>query len=101
MALVTSTLDIGIEPTAEEQAAIIAAFEAADKLPPFYDPENPPLTEEQLAQFHPVNGMTWEERDRLMRARGIVDPEAREQVARTDAVTSSRYGLSVAPSEAS
>jgi hypothetical protein len=81
MALVTYTLDIGIEPTAEEQATIIAAFDAADKLPPFYDPEYPPLTKEQLAQFHPVNGMTWEERDRLMRERGIVDPESLERLA--------------------
>jgi hypothetical protein len=71
-------LDIGIEPTAEERAAAIAAFEAADKLPPFYDPEYPPLTEEQLAQFHPVNGMTWEERARIMRERGILDTEAQE-----------------------
>jgi hypothetical protein len=74
-------LDIGIEPTAEERAAAIAAFEAAEKLPPFYDPEYPPLTEEQLTQFHPVNGMTWEERARIMRERGIVDTEAQEPVA--------------------
>jgi uncharacterized DUF497 family protein len=86
MALVTYTLDIDIEPTAEEQAAIIAELEAAEKLPFFYDPEYPPLTKEQLAQFHPVNGMTWEERARIMRERGIVDPDAQEPAARIDVV---------------
>jgi hypothetical protein len=53
MALVTYILDIGIESTPEEQEKARAALEAAEKLPPFYDPEYPTLTEEQLAQFHP------------------------------------------------
>jgi hypothetical protein len=33
----------------------------------------PELTDEQLAEFQPVNGMTWEERTRLMREAGSVD----------------------------
>jgi hypothetical protein len=86
MALVTYTLDIGIEPTPEEQELMRMALEAAKKLPFVYDPDYPPLTEAQLAQFHPVNGMTWEERARLMRECGIVDPEAQESAVQTDAV---------------
>jgi hypothetical protein len=77
-------LDIGIEPTAEELAAIDASWAAAEKLPIVYDPEYPPLTDEQLAQFHPVNGMTWEERTRIMRERGIVDPDAQEPAMRAE-----------------
>jgi hypothetical protein len=46
---------------------------SASKRPYVYDPDCPLLTDEQLAEFRPVNGMTWEERDRLMRERGIVD----------------------------
>jgi hypothetical protein len=84
MALVTYTLDIGIEPTAEEQAAMIAELDAAEKLPLFYDPEYPPLTEEQLAQFHPVNGMSWEERAYIMRQRGIVAPDTQEPAMREE-----------------
>jgi hypothetical protein len=71
IALETYTLDIGIEPTAEEEEVIRAALEVANKQPFVYDPEYPPLTKEQLAEFHPVNGMTWEERVRLMRERGL------------------------------
>jgi hypothetical protein len=79
MAIVRSTA--GIEITPEERAAIRAELEAARKLPFVYDPECPPLTDEELAEFRPANGMTWEERARLMRERGIVDPEARERLA--------------------
>jgi hypothetical protein len=75
MALVRYTLDIGTELTPEEHAAIRAELAAARKLPFVYDPECPPLTDEELAEFHPVNGMTWEERARLMRERGIVNPD--------------------------
>jgi hypothetical protein len=52
--------------------------------PYVYDPDCPLLTEEQLAEFRPVNGMTWKERDSLMRERGIVD--MREPVAQKEAV---------------
>jgi hypothetical protein len=33
------------------------------------------LTSEQLAEFQPINGMTWEERARLMREAGLIDDE--------------------------
>jgi hypothetical protein len=44
----------------------LARLEAAAKLPINFTPDCPKLTPEQLAEFEPV-GMTWEERDRLMR----------------------------------
>jgi hypothetical protein len=78
MALVTYILNTGIEPTPEEQAAWRTELAAAKKLPFVYDPEYPPLTDEQVAQFHPVNGRTWEERARSLRERGLVDPDARK-----------------------
>jgi hypothetical protein len=78
MAIVRHTA--GIEVTPEEYAVICAELEAAKKLPLVYDPEFPPLTGEQLAEFRPANGMTWGERAQLMRDLGIVDPEAREPV---------------------
>ncbi|GHT89084.1 hypothetical protein FACS1894137_17860 [Spirochaetia bacterium] len=71
MAIVRSTYKVGDELTPEQRARI----RAAAKWPPVYDPECPPLTDEQLAEFRPVNGMTMEERAREMQAAGIVDPE--------------------------
>jgi hypothetical protein len=35
----------------------------------------PQLTDEQLAEFRPANGMSWEERARAMQEDGIVDPD--------------------------
>jgi hypothetical protein len=75
MAIVQSTLKDGDELTPELKAEI----RATAKRPYVYDPDCPLLTEKQLAEFHPVNGMTWEERARLMRERGIRDPDAAEQ----------------------
>ena len=62
MAIVRSTLTAGQEPTPEQRARI----RAAAKRPYTYDPDCPLFTEEQLAQFRPINGMTWEERAVLM-----------------------------------
>jgi hypothetical protein len=64
MAIVRSTLKAGDELTPEQRAQI----RAAAKRPPVYDPECPPLTDEQLAEFQPVNG-TWEERNQSMKER--------------------------------
>ena len=66
MAIVRSTLLAGQEPTPEQRAATKARLREAAKRPYTYDPDCPLLTEEQLAQFHPINGMTWEERAVLM-----------------------------------
>jgi hypothetical protein len=84
MAIVRHTRVAGTPLTLEQ----LAEIEAASKRPYRYDSDCPPLTEEQLAQFHPVNGMTWEERARLMRERGIVDPEARTDAVRIPAMAS-------------
>ncbi|GHT89080.1 hypothetical protein FACS1894137_17840 [Spirochaetia bacterium] len=71
MAMIRSTLEAGDELPPE----LGAELDAAAKWPRVYDPECPPLTDEQLAEFRPVNGMTMEERAREMHAAGIVDPE--------------------------
>jgi hypothetical protein len=67
MDIVRYTLEVGKELTPEEQEAARLRIEAAAKRPYVYDPDCPLMTKEQLAQFHPINGMTWEERNRLMR----------------------------------
>ena len=71
MALVRHTHTAGSRLTAEQ---IIEIDEAA-KRPINYTKDCPQLTDEQLAEFRPVNGMTMEERARAMRAEGIVDPD--------------------------
>ena len=62
MAIVRHIHTAGKELTPEQKAEI----REAAKRPYTYDPDCPLLTEEQLAQFRPVNGMTWEERAVLM-----------------------------------
>jgi hypothetical protein len=61
----------GTKPTPEQ----LARLKEAAKRPIVYTEDCPEPTDEQLAEFHPVNGMTWEERARTMREAGIVDPE--------------------------
>jgi hypothetical protein len=76
MAIVRYTLEVGKELTSEEHAAMAARLEEASKRPYVYDPDCPLMTEEQLAQFHPINGMTWEERSGLMKEAGLTDPDS-------------------------
>ena len=57
----------GKELTPERRAAMKAEIEAAAKRPYTYDPDCPLLTEKQLAEFRPINGMSWEERAQAMR----------------------------------
>jgi hypothetical protein len=75
MALVRHIHKVGSELTPEERAAVRAHLEEAAKYPINYTKDCPELTDEQLAEFRPVNGMTMEERARAMRADGIVDPD--------------------------
>jgi hypothetical protein len=82
MAIVRHTRVVGTALTPDQ----LEEIEAASKRPYVYDPDCPLLSEEQLAEFHPVNGMTWEERARLMRECGIVDPDTREPAAQKEAV---------------
>ena len=57
----THTAGSGLTP---EQ---LARIKEAEKYPIVFDEDCPELTDEQLAQFYPVNFATWEERDRAMR----------------------------------
>jgi hypothetical protein len=47
---------------------------AAAALPIHYDEDCPELTDEQLAEFQPVNFSSMEERARAMREAGIIPP---------------------------
>jgi hypothetical protein len=69
MALVRHTHTAGSELTTEQKARI----DEAAKYPINYTKDCPKLTDEQLAEFLPANGMSWEERARAMQAEGIVD----------------------------
>jgi hypothetical protein len=79
--MATVKYTVGGKPTLEELSKIQSIIEAAKRLPYVHDPDCPEPTDEQLAEFHPVNGMTWEERARAMREAGIVDPEPAEEAA--------------------
>jgi hypothetical protein len=70
MALVrhTHTTGSGLSP---EQ---IARLDEAAKRPITYDEDCPELTDEQLAEFRPVNFATMEERAECMRAHGLMPP---------------------------
>jgi hypothetical protein len=71
MALVrhTHTAGSGLSP---EQ---LAEVNAAAKLPITYNEDCPELTDEQLAEFRPVNFATMEERARAMRQAGTAAHE--------------------------
>jgi len=58
----------GRELSPEKEAAMRAEVRAAANRPYVYDPDCPLLTEEQLAQFHPVPFAAREKRDRGRRA---------------------------------
>ncbi|MDR2478627.1 MAG: hypothetical protein LBD48_04860 [Treponema sp.] len=70
----THTAGSGLTP---EQ---VARIKEAEKYPIVFDEDCPELTDEQLAQFQPVNFATWEERDRAMREakRAKADADLRE-----------------------
>ena len=79
MAIVRHTA--GKELTPEKAEAMKMEIRAAAKRPYTYDPDSPLLTEKQLNEFHPVGGMSWEERARRMEEAGIVDPEKTPSMA--------------------
>jgi hypothetical protein len=76
MEIVRHTLELGKELSPEEHAVLAAQLEEAAKRPYVYDPDCPLMTEKQLSQFHPVNGISWEERERLMQGKGLTDPDS-------------------------
>jgi hypothetical protein len=61
--------DIGLSP---EQ---VKRIKAAQKRHTAVDPGCANLTPEELINWHPVGGISWEERARRMEAAGITDPE--------------------------
>jgi hypothetical protein len=85
MAIVRYSLEVGKELTPEEHNAIAARIDSAGKHPYEYDPDCPLVTEEQFAEFRPINGMTWEERAQLMResAMSASDVEKQRSVLET------------------
>jgi len=75
MPIVRRSLGVGNELTPEEHEAARLRIQAAAKRPYTYDPDSPLLTEEQLAEFRPVNFDSMEERARYMEAVGKVAHE--------------------------
>ena len=53
----------------------IAQIKAAQKRHAAIDPGCLNLTPEEFINWHPVGGISWEERARRMEAAGITDPE--------------------------
>jgi len=79
MGIVRTTLEVDKELTSEEQKTAKCRIEAAAKRPYVYDPDCPLLTPEQLAEFHPVNYATMEERAKAMQEAGIFNHEMDKQ----------------------
>jgi hypothetical protein len=59
----------------------VERIKAAQKRHAAIDPGCEKLTPEEFINWHPVGGISWEERARRMKAAGIVDPEQSEQKA--------------------
>jgi len=70
MAIVIYRRPAGTGLTPEE----LAMLEEAEKLPIKYDEDCPKLTEEELAEFKPVNFATMEERAEAMKRLKITAP---------------------------
>jgi len=62
---------LGLSPERVEK------IRAAQKRHAAIDPGCEKLTPEEFINWHPVGGISWEERARRMKAAGITDPEAR------------------------
>jgi hypothetical protein len=84
MAMVRRTLTVGNELTFEERKAAQRRIKAAVECTYVPDPDCPLLTEEQLAEFKPVNGMTLEERARIMSRVSQVENADMEETALID-----------------
>jgi len=61
--------DIGLSPEKLER------IKAAQKKHSVIDPGCEKLTPEEFINWHPINGISWEERARLMEAAGITENE--------------------------
>jgi hypothetical protein len=60
---------IGLSPEEIEQ------IRAAQKRHAAHDPGCVKLTPEEFIDWHPIGGISWEERARRMKAAGIINPE--------------------------
>ena len=67
--MVQAKKDFGLSP--EE----IEKIKAAQKRHAAIDPACLNLTPEEFIQWHPIGGISWEERARRMETEGITDPE--------------------------
>jgi uncharacterized membrane protein len=65
MAIVRSTWKPGDALAPEERARVRTELAAAAKRPPVYDPECPPLTDDELSEFRHVTDTTREEMRRI------------------------------------
>jgi hypothetical protein len=61
--------ETGLSPEQVEHIKAVQKRHAA------IDPGCETLTPEEFIKWHPVGGMSWEERARAMKAAGITDPE--------------------------
>jgi hypothetical protein len=91
MAIITSTVKAGQGPSKAEWERIKAELREAKRHPIVYDEDCPKLTPAQLAEFEPVDGVTWEERAKnLMRVRSPFpferDEEEDKKIMRREAV---------------
>jgi len=67
--MVQTEKEVGLSPEA------VARIIAAQKRHSAIDPGCERLTPEEFINWHPVGGMSWEERSAKMNAAGITDPE--------------------------
>jgi hypothetical protein len=63
----------------------IERLKAAQKRHAAFDPGCEKLTLEEFINWHPVGGISWEERARRMEAEGITDPERKTADTVSDA----------------
>jgi hypothetical protein len=63
----------------------IERLKAAQKRHAAFDPGCEKLTLEEFINWHPVGGISWEERARRMEAEGITDPDRKPADAVSDA----------------
>jgi len=58
-------------------------IKAAQKRHAAIDPDCEKLTPEEFINWHPVGGISWDERAKRMKAAGITDPETSPAIAVT------------------
>ena len=70
--------DTGLSPEQVEQ------IKAAQKRHAAIDPACVNLTPEEFINWHPVGGISWEERARRMKAAGVVEPKETPALAASE-----------------